>query len=198
MRVNMSTNFMENYKKREQYFQKVFITDDMRKIADDFSGKIIAEKMKESEYQFDGAKLKKRYTTGILGEMAVLKLLGIDYHNVNIDIGKTKYFQFADLKEFGFNYVGVKTVEYGKAPVVFKTNRDNQIIVVMTEKYAIVCGVATPRILDTYSSLDLILDKNLRAKGNKVGFYGFDHLFVIRSKEELNNFLNYKKIKRGA
>ena len=130
--------------------------------------------------------------------MAVLKLLGIDYRTVNVDIGQTKYFQFADLKEFGFDYVGVKTVEYGKAPVVFKKNRDNQIIVVMTDKYAIICGIASPRVLDTYSTIDLILDKNLREKGNKVGFYGFDHLFTIRSKNDLNNFLNYKKIKKGA
>lgn len=191
-------NYMETYKKCENFFQKVYITETMRKIAEDFSQRIIDQKMKESEYKFDGNKLKKRYTTGILGEMAVLKLLGIDYRTVNVDVGETKYFQFADLKEFGYDSVGVKTVEYGKAPVVFKRNKDNQIIVVMTDKYAIICGIASPKVLDTYSTLDLILDKNLREKGNKVGFYGFDHLFTIRSQNDLTNFLNYKKVKKGA
>lgn len=183
-------DFMQNYSKRERYYQRVYITEDMRRIAEEFATKIIEAKMKESEYQFDGNRLKKRYTTGIIGEMAVLKILGIDYTKVNIDIGDTKYFQFADLKEFGFNRVGVKTVEYGKAPIVFKRNRDYQIIVVIKDNYALVCGIATPRVLDTYSTDELILDQNLRAKGNKTGFYGFDHLFTIRSRNDLERFVS--------
>ena len=183
-------DFMQNYNKREHYYQKVYITNEMKEIADNFASKIIDAKMKETEYRFDGDKLKKRYTTGIIGEMAVLKILGIDYKKVNIDIGNTKYFQFADLKEFGFNRVGVKTVKYGKAPIVFKRNRDYQIIVVIKDNYALVCGIATPRVLDTYSTDELILDKNLRAKGNKTGFYGFDHLFTIRSRNDLERFVS--------
>lgn len=188
-------DYMANFEKRYKFFQKVYITDTMRNIAKDFSSKIVNEKMKETEYIKDCNKIITRYTTGIIGEMAVLKLLGIDYRNVNIDIGNTKYFQFADLQEFGYNNVGIKTVEYGKAPVVFKNNRDHQIIVVIKGNYAIVCGIATPRVLDTYSTPELILDKNLRAKGNKVGFYGFNHLFTIRNKKELDSFLNSRQRK---
>ena len=44
----MSIDYMAAYKKREDFFQKVYITDTMRKIAEDFSNRIIAEKMKDA------------------------------------------------------------------------------------------------------------------------------------------------------
>ena len=70
-------DYMANFEKRYKFFQKVYITDTMRNIAKDFSLKIVNEKMKETEYIKDGNKIITRYTTGIIGEMAVLKLLGI-------------------------------------------------------------------------------------------------------------------------
>ena len=49
--------------------------------------KIIVEKNKEDCYKTDHQKLKKRYMTGILAEMAVLTQLGYSYKDAELDIG---------------------------------------------------------------------------------------------------------------
>ena len=53
-----------------------------------------------------------------------------------------------------------------------------------------VCGLATSNVLNNYQDDDLILDPNLRARGTKTGFYGFEQLVPIKS---LNDLSTYKK-----
>lgn len=89
--------------------------------------------------------------------------------------------------------VGIKTVERDKFPIIFKDNSYPQIICIKSTKYnnlIFVCGLATSNVLNNYQDDDLILDPNLRARGTKTGFYGFEQLVPIKS---LNDLSTYKK-----
>lgn len=89
--------------------------------------------------------------------------------------------------------VGIKTVEYGKFPLIFKKNDYPQIICILDPSHygtVLVCGLATADVLNKYQDDDLILDSKLKARGTKTGFYGLEHLLHI---ESLNDIDPYKK-----
>lgn len=153
---------------------------------------IAEEKIKESNYKIDNLNIHKRYMTGLMGELAVERLLGINIIDYKQEENRThsKFFNTPDLQDAGFN-VGVKTVEYGKVPLIPTYNRYSQIICIRdTPKSILVCGIATPETLNTHQTEDLVLANSLkktnedrRRKGNinniKTGFYGFNNLLNI-------------------
>ena len=69
---------------------------------------------------------EKRWFTGFCGEAACEELLGIEI--IDWSIGSSEKYHVSDLKEQGYN-VGVKTVEWGKFHVIFRTSRSPQIMV---------------------------------------------------------------------
>lgn len=149
--------------------------------------RMAAAKSQETHHQRDGYNEEKRIMTGLLGELALEYLLGIKI--VDWTIGKSKDYHNPDIPGYK---VGIKTVEYGKFPIVFKKNFYPQIICVVKkdEKAVYVCGLAEVDVLNKYQDDNLVLSPNLRARGTKTGFYGLDKLKPIHS---INDILNYKK-----
>ena len=109
---------------------------------------------------------------------------------INWTIGYSGLYHIPDIPGYR---VGIKTVERDKFPIIFKDNSYPQIICIKSTKYnnlIFVCGLATSNVLNNYQDDDLILDPNLRARGTKTGFYGFEQLVPIKS---LNDLSTYKK-----
>ena len=81
--------------------------------------------------------------------------------------------------------------------IIFKDNSYPQIICIKSTKYnnlIFVCGLATSNVLNNYQDDDLILDPNLRARGTKTSFYGFEQLVPIKSILSIMTYLQIIKI----
>lgn len=154
----------------------------------DFVAKIIVQKKQELHHLKDENAHFKRYYTGTLGELAMEIFLGVT-GIVDWTVGASKDYNVPDMRKIGIN-AGIKTVNYGSFPVVFKKNFSNEIIMIRwKERHVYICGLATKEILNHYQSDELILDKKLRDRGTKSGFYGFEHLKKFSSKEALLRLL---------
>lgn len=151
-----------------------------------FVPELIQKKLDEGHHINDNRKEIKRFTTGYLGEAALEIVLGIPI--IDWTIGDSAYYHKPDIP--GYN-VGIKTVEYDKFPVIFKNNNYYQIICIVdpTEIGTVyVCGIASPEVLNKYQDDDLILDPNLRARGTKTGFYGFDYLEPVHALADIEKY----------
>lgn len=140
-------------------------------------------KKREYDHIIDHDREVERTITGLIGEAAVEKLLGVSV--IDWTIGESSRYNVPDIKGYK---VGVKTVERGKYPIIFKENWYPQLICVrdVKEKNAVyICGLADTDVLNTYQSDELILNKNLRAKGYKTGFFGFEHLKRVNNLSDI-------------
>ena len=153
-----------------------------------FSEQIAIAKQTEIHHSLDCNNEVKRFSTGIFGEYALEKLLGIDI--IDWTVGDSKDYNNPDIPGYR---VGIKTVEYGKFPVIFKIHYYPQMICVLRreQRKVHVCGLATVPVLNRYQDIDLIMSPALKARGTKTGFYGFDYLERINSLSDLEV---YKKI----
>lgn len=151
--------------------------------------KIVAEKEKELNHQIDDLNTHKRFMTGLIGELAIERLLGInfiDYEQIENQT-HSKFFNSPDLQKAGLN-LGVKTVEYGKVPLIPAHNTYSQIICIRdTPNSVLVCGLATKEVLNVYQDEELVLSEKLKElndkkrsennlKNIKTGFFGFHKL----------------------
>ena len=164
-------------------FIPVIIPQDTIKRIEWLAGEIIKRKKEEEHHIIDNEKEFKRFVTGLMGEVAVEILLGINI--VDWSVGDSKDYDYPDIK--GFN-IGIKTAERNKFPIIFKKNYYSQIICVRSDKRddaVFVCGLATPEILNRYQSESLVLSQGLRERGTKTGFYGFCKLKRIERIEDL-------------
>lgn len=159
----------------------------IRKI-NDFVNDVIVQKKKEAHHLIDEQSHFKRYYTGTLGEVAMEIFLGVS-GIVDWTIGSSADYNVPDMKKIGIN-AGIKTVNYGSFPVIFKNSFSSEIMMIRwKERHVYICGLATKEILNQYQSDELILDRKLRKRGTKSGFHGFEHLKTFSSKEELFNLL---------
>lgn len=186
----MIRNF-KNYSDFIKSFSQVVIIDkETMLLLEDFALKLNAAKQNEFHHIIDNKSGIKRFTTGLLGEHAIEKLLGINI--INWNIGNSKEFHNPDIPNYK---VGIKTVEYGKFPIIFKKSYYPQIICIVKKRsdasVVYVCGIATTDVLNSYQDDDLILDQALRSRGTKTGFWGFEHLIPLTSIEDLKE---YKRI----
>lgn len=140
-------------------------------------------KAKEIHHQKDGYNEEKRIMTGLLGELALEHILGIKI--IDWSIGKSKDYHTPDIPGYK---VGIKTVEYGKFPIIFKKNYYPQIICVVKKdnKAVYICGLGEVDVLNKYQDDDLVLSPNLRARGTKTGFYGLDKLKPVHSIDDIS------------
>ncbi len=168
-------------------FIRIKITEEELKKIDDFVKKIIKEKIKESHHKVDNGQEYKRFFTGIMGEVAIEKLLNIN--TINWTIGNSNFYNEADLNSININ-IGIKTVEYGKFPVIHKNVKRAEIINIRWKNYIYICGIATQEVLRNYQDDNLIISPLLRARGTKSGFFGFNNLISF------NNIDDLKKIKQ--
>jgi len=156
-----------------------FFEDEITHIRN-FAKNIPQQKLKEKHYRIDDDSLEKRFFTGFLGELAVNLLLG----NLSLDltIGDSKDFNVPDLPKLN---IGIKTVEWGKFPIVSKNPKTSEIINIVRGNTVFVCGIATVDNLKKNSSDDLVLSRKLVQRNVKTGFYGFNELkFFTKEKFE--------------
>jgi hypothetical protein len=168
----------------KQHYKKIIIPEPKVKKIEEYVSAIIEQKEKEAHHQIDGRSHYKRFYTGTLGEAALEEYLGVN-NIIDWNIGNSNDFHVPDLSRLGVK-AGIKTVEYGKFPIIFKNSYSPEIIMIkVSDNHVVICGLATRAVLNKYQSDQLIMDKNLRQRGTKTGFYGFEHLKTFSTIEEL-------------
>lgn len=172
-------------------FELVKIPPQKRAQIEALAQAIVQQKKKEQHHKIDHKSAFKRFYTGLLGEVALELFLGAE-GIVDWTVGDSKAYHQPDLKGLGLG-VGVKTVEYGLFPIIFKQNYYPQIINIAWKKeYVYICGVATVEVLNQYQSTTLIKDEYLKKRGTKTAFYGFEQLQSFQSADELQKLINEK------
>lgn len=176
-------NYIEEVSKCKNNMIYINLDSKILEKIDVFARNVIKAKEQEPHHQIDSGQEYKRFHTGLMGECAIEKLFNCKF--IDWSIGNSNAYNVADLRTIGVN-VGIKTVELGKFPIVHKkAHRPELICIKRTESKIILCGLATIEVLDSYQDDDLILSSNLRRRGTKSGFYGFEHLIKVASLEEL-------------
>jgi hypothetical protein len=168
-----------------------FFEDEITHIRN-FAKNIPQQKLKEKHYRIDDDSLEKRFFTGFLGELAVNLLLG----NLSLDltIGDSKDFNVPDLPKLN---IGIKTVEWGKFPIVSKNPRNSEIINIVKGNTVFVCGIATVDNLKKNSSDDLVLSRKLVQRNVKTGFYGFNELKFF-TKEKFEKVISQNLVRKHS
>lgn len=154
-----------------------------------FAKQVVEMKQSESHHIIDGSKQIERFFTGTLGEVALEKILGVRF--VDWSVGDSKDYNTPDLKILGLD-AGVKTVELGKFPLIFKEPKYPEIFMFREGISAVyVLGAASVDVLKEYQEDCLVLSPELRSRGTKSGFYGLDKLKSFSSFDELKEVLNF-------
>lgn len=196
---NSDNNKIKNFNKeviKSPMLKLVILSKEKRDEVIDFVKKVVFEKTKEDHHKIDSGQEEKRWYTGFCGEVALGEFLGEDF--VDLTIGDSKGYHVSDLSNLGLD-IGVKTVEKGKFPIIFKNNKTPQIIIIKeSDSRFTISGLATTDVLNKYQSDDLILSPALRKRGTKTGFYGFEKLLNFESISDLKmmtkHFSNGTKI----
>lgn len=166
---------------------KVSISEEKQAKIKELVSDIVDAKAKEDHHKIDNRKESKRFFTGLMGEAAVEEVLGMPI--IDWTVGNSNKYHHPDIPGYK---VGVKTVEYGKYPIIFKKNNYYpQIFCVLDPRQSgvvYVCGLATPDVLNTYQNDDFILDPNLRARGTKTAFCGFHNLKSVESILDIEKY----------
>lgn len=159
-------------------FTKIKMSDEDIKKANKWALDMQLAKLPEYYITMDIYSSHRRLFNGIIGEMAVEKLIGKEF--IDWSIGDSKNYRSPDLKSLGYE-IGIKTSEYGRFSVIYKKNEYPQIFVIYRpiDQTAFVCGIADIQTLDTYQSDELLISPALKAKKIKTGFYGFEFLKPI-------------------
>lgn len=113
-------------------FVKVVLNEDKATKIKQFAGEIIKVKEKENHHIVNGYHEEKRFLTGFSGEAALEKLFGIEI--IDWTIGESAKYHISDLKSVGYD-VGIKTVEFGKFPIIFKNSHHPEIIVIKIDDF---------------------------------------------------------------
>ena len=167
-------------------FELVTIDDATIERVQSFVSNLINVKLSEGHHKKDGGMEYKRWMNGILGECAVEKY--IDKKFVDLSIGDSNKYHIPDMSSLGIQ-CGIKTVEIGKFPIIFKTSKTPEVIVIRESKHDFyICGVATIAVLNEFQSDDLVVSESLRRRGTKTAFYGFGNLISpIKLKKRFAN-----------
>lgn len=175
-------NFVEPF---ESNFVRIIVPVEKIEKINEFVKSVIGKKKEEFHHRVNGKQEFKRFYTGTLGEAAIEELLQKEFINWSIDVSTV--YDKSDLINLGLN-IGIKTVEYGKFPIIHKKVLRPEIISIkISDNEILVCGYASVQVLKTYQDDDLILSPYLRRKGTKTGFWGFSALEHFRNFLELKN-----------
>jgi len=166
-------------------YVKITLSNEILQKVDSFITDLIKRKLSEGHHKTDNRNEEKRWTTGMLGECAVEKFIGKQF--IDWTIGDSSFYHTPDLSKLGVK-CGVKTVERGKFPIIFKKSYKPEIIVIkISDEEFLICGLATVDVLNTYQSDELVLSPFLRRRGTKTGFFGFNKLLLPSKIIELIN-----------
>lgn len=175
-----------------EYMTKYLISDEYivtlsdRTILDDFVRSVMAKKKEEKHHIQDPYNEAKRWRTGMGGELALEIFINKKF--ADLSIGDSKDYHVPDLSALGLN-IGIKTVELGKYPVIFKRSEKPEIIILKLDstRYCIL-GLATVDILNKYQDDSVILSSSLKARGTKTGFVGLHSLKRFKTYEDLTEY----------
>lgn len=180
------TLYEEYVSKYSDNFKRIVIDDEYAERIKEFANRIVKKKATEDIHSVDNGQELKRFTTGLMGEAALEKLFKMDI--IDWTVGDSKNYNHPDIPGY---LVGIKTVEEGKFPIIFKKNTYPQIICILSyaEKILVsVCGLASTDILNEYQSENLVLSPKLRARGSKTAFWGFQHLRPVQSIDDISPY----------
>ena len=185
----MIANYENHVRRHSDSFERIILPDTKVAQVKEFVREVLKKKNTEHHHQVDNNFEYARWVNGFLGECAVEQYL--DKPFVDFSVGDSVDYHVSDLSKLGYQ-CGVKTSAKFRYPVIFKQSYKPEIIVVkQTENLLWICGLATPNILNTFQSLDLITDANILKRGTKTAFYGFNRL--ISPKKMLNYLQHYTK-----
>ncbi len=167
---------------------KITLTEDIEQYVSEMVSPIIEKKRGEGGYKNDGGSIRKRHTTGKLGEIAVCVYLGLDHREVvDFSVGESADFDSPDLERGGLS-IGVKTgskegdqYDYPllkKPSITAKKHEYPQVIVMKEGLDFYICGIADVSVLndsDNYS--DTLIKSN--DVTHKSAFKGFDKLIPL-------------------
>lgn len=139
---------------------------------------------KQYEYVKDKRSLTKRILNGLYGELALEKYLGCKI--IDWQVGDSSTFNHGDLSDLD---VGVKTVEYGKFPIIHLNPVRPEIILLKHELRFLVCGLYTVDVMNKFQSRDFILDPNVRK--SKTAFYGIPFYRSFKSISDLRKIVGW-------
>ena len=170
------------------------LTDEELKRIDKFAQAKAQAKRGEYNHVDDDDDEYKRAFTGMLGEVALEKHFGVKF--ADWSIGNSVDYNVSDLARIGYK-IGIKTVEFGKLPVVYKKSYYPELICVRRDQHTVIlCGLAMPNTLDNNLDINFVLSNKLRKAGRKSAFIGFDQLIKIDKLTDLDKYNTYKKYKR--
>lgn len=170
-------------------FKRVMLTQEEINDMQSLANQVSTAKSGEAHHQRDNHQELKRFTTGFLGELAMEKLLSIPI--IDRKIGESSKYHHPDIPGYR---VGIKTVKYGKFPVIFKKNNYYPQIICIRgnsqgrDDVIWICGLANQSVLGTYQDDALIVSPMLRQRGTKTGFYGFNALTKVESLTDLEPY----------
>jgi hypothetical protein len=158
---------------------------------DEFIKNIVAKKMAEAHHKIDSGNEAYRWRTGMGGELALEQLLGKPF--VDLSIGVSDDYHVPDLSKLGLD-VGIKSVERGKYPVIFKRSEKPEIVILrLADDTFSVLGLALVEDLNKYQDDSQILSPALRARGTKTAFTGLHKLKGFNNLDELMGLIQNKK-----
>ena len=176
--------YEEEIAKCSQNMIHIQLDNDTMKKINNFVNEVVLAKKNEAHHKKDSSKEHKRFTTGMMGECAIVKYYGYDIDKtIDWTVGESTLYDHADLRALGLN-VGVKASAMGNFPLVHKKAKHPEIICVRKEPdIVIICGLATEDILNFYQDDTLVLTP--QALGRKTAFYGYEALLPLPALEEL-------------
>lgn len=133
---------------------------------------------KQYEYVTDKRSLLKRVVNGLYGERALEDYLGCKI--IDWSVGDSSNFNHGDLSDLN---VGIKTVEYGKFPIIHLNPVRPEIILIKYRLRFLMCGLYTQEVMSLYQSRDFIIDPQVRK--TKTAFYGIPFYRGFTSMDEL-------------
>lgn len=155
---------------------------------DEFIKNIVAKKMAEAHHKIDSGNEAYRWRTGMGGELALEQLLGKPF--VDLSIGVSDDYHVPDLSKLGLD-VGIKSVERGKYPVIFKRSENPEIVILrLADDTFSILGLALVEDLNKYQDDNYILSPALRTRGTKTAFTGLHKLKSFNSLDELIKLLS--------
>lgn len=174
LKISMIYDYENHVRKYSDSYERIILPDSKVTQVKEFVREVLKKKNREQHHKIDNNFEYARWLNGFLGECAVEQYLSQPF--VDFTVGNSVDYHVSDLSKLGYQ-CGVKTSAKYRYPVIFKQSYKPEIIVVkQTEKLLWICGLATPNILNTFQSLELITDHLILKRGKKTAFYGFHQL----------------------
>lgn len=181
--INIQPSDFEAYFEPEiDRFQRLTISSEGFKRASEWANQAVGEKKDEKVHKIDDDREEVRWLTGTTGETALEEFLGASFRDETF--GESRKYGVPDLEPLGIR-AGVKCIKRGNFPVVPVNPKWPEVIVVKDDAEFYICGIATPQDMRECSTMGLILNRKLRERGVKTGFYGFDRLIPFNNLAEL-------------